>query len=190
MLDAPVARRAVEVTTREPRVESVEIYGVPVEVVRPRDAAVRPAFVFVNGAHPLRRKEPVVHRLSRGLARAGFVVVVPDLPGLGEGEITAELPEALARVTRYAADRPDVRGGRVALVGASTGASIAIIVAGRRELAERISVVAAVAPFASLEKMVCLATTRFYGDGGRFVPYDVSDLSKRVVARSLVAALE
>ena len=48
----------------------------------------RPAWVFVNGAHPLRRREPVVWRLAQGLARAGYVVGVPDIPGLGDGTIT------------------------------------------------------------------------------------------------------
>lgn len=189
VLDVPVLGRAVRGLTREPLVETLEIDGVPVEIVRPARGGPRPAFLFVNGAHPLRREEPVVQRLSRGLARAGFLVIVPDLPGLGEGEITTRLPEALLAVTRHAVDLPDVRGGRVALVGASTGASLAIIAAAQPELADRISVVAAVAPFAHLDKMICLTTTHFYEEGGSFVPYEVSDLSRRVVARSLIASL-
>lgn len=190
VLDLPGASHAVRAGTREPLVERLDVEGVPVEIVRPRRRGPHPAFLFVNGAHPLRREEPVVRRLSRGLARAGFVAVVPDLPGLGEGEITRRLPEALAAVTRHAVERPDIRGGRVALVGASTGASLALIVAARPDLADRISVVAAVAPFASLERMVCLTTTRHYEEADGFVRYEVSDLSRRIVARSLVAALD
>jgi acetyl esterase/lipase len=190
VLDVPIASRIVRALTPEPRIEQFEIDGVPVEVVVPARRGPHPAFLFVNGAHPERRKEPVVQRLSRGLARAGFMTVVPDLPGLGEGEITTRLPDALAAVARYAVERPDVRGGRVALVGASTGASLALIAAARPELAGRISLVAAVAPFANLDKMICLTTTRHYEEEHGFVPYEVSELSRRVVARSLVASLE
>lgn len=190
VLDVPLLGRTARGLTREPSAETFEIDGVPVEIVRPAGEGPWPAFLFVNGAHPLRREEPVVQRLSRGLARAGFVVIVPDLPGLGEGAITTRLPEALADVTRHAIDLPDVRGGRVALVGASTGASLAIIAAAQPEFAGRISVVAAVAPYADLEKMICLTTTGFYEEETGFVPYEVSDLSRRVVARSLVASLD
>jgi acetyl esterase/lipase len=189
VLEVPLLGRAVRGLTREPRAATLEIEGVPVEIVRPARGGPRPAFLFVNGAHPLRRKEPIVQRLSRGLARAGFVAIVPDLPGLGEGAITTELPEALAAVTRRAIELPDVRGGRLALVGVSTGASLAIIAAARPEFAGRISLVAAVAPFADLEKMICLTTTGFYEEEAGFVRYEVSDLSRRVVARSLVASL-
>jgi len=133
--------------TRTPRLERLEIERIPVEIFRPARKGVHPAFLFVNGAHPLRRNEPVVQRLSNGLARAGFIAVVPDLPGLGEGEITTKLPDALAAVVHHASGLPDVRGGRVALVGASTGASLALIAAAQPELAERISLVAAVAPY-------------------------------------------
>jgi pimeloyl-ACP methyl ester carboxylesterase len=189
VLDVPVAAPAVRRLTGEPRAEQTELGGVPVELVRPAGTGPWPAWLFVNGAHPLRREEPVVHLLSRGLARAGYLVVVPDVPGLGEGTITARTLEATAAVTEAATELPDVAGGRIALIGASTGAALALLTAGRPDLCDRISVVAAVAPFADLERMVCLATTRGYAENGTFMRYEVTDLHRRVVARSLVAAL-
>jgi acetyl esterase/lipase len=162
--------------------------GVPVEVLRPKGSGPWPAWLFVNGAHPDRRREPVVTRLAHGLARAGFLVLVPDLPGLGEGTITTRTLEATAAVTAAAVDRPDVRHGQVALIGASTGAGLALVTAGRDQLATRISVVAAVAPYANLDKLVCMATTSFYEDDAGFERYGVTDLHRDVVTRSLVAA--
>ncbi|MGH3115971.1 MAG: alpha/beta hydrolase family protein [Gaiellales bacterium] len=189
VLDVPLAARVVRGLTGEPAAEEVEVGGVPVEIVRPAGRGPWPAYLFVNGAHPERRREPVVTRLSRGLARAGFIALVPDLPGLGEGEITCGTLDATVAVADAAARMPDVRGGRVALVGASTGASLAILAAGRPELAPRISVVAAVTPFADLEKIVCLATTCSYEEEGDAVAYPVTPLLRRAVARSLVASL-
>lgn len=190
VLDVPVLGRLVRALTREPVVEQTELDGVPVEVVRPRGRGPWPAWLFVNGAHPERRREPVVIRLSRGLARAGYLVFVPDVPGLGDGTITDRTIEATFGVTEQAAARPDVAANRVALIGASTGAGLALLTAARPGLAERVSVVAAVAPFADLEKMVCLATTGRYAESGVFTPYEVTELHRRVVARSLVATLD
>jgi pimeloyl-ACP methyl ester carboxylesterase len=191
VMDLPLLARAANVITREPRVESLEVDGVPVEITGPAGDGPWPAFVFVTGAHPLRRREPVVQRVSDGLARAGYVAVVPDLPGLGSGELTTRTIEAAANVIEAAAARPDVRDRRVALVGASTGASIALIVAARPELARHVSLVAAVAPFADIERIMCLATTSCYEEeDGTMVEYAVTTLLRRAVARSLVACLQ
>jgi pimeloyl-ACP methyl ester carboxylesterase len=179
----------VRALTAEPRVETIDVDGVAVEVVRPDGDGPWPAWVFINGAHPQRRREPVVTRLSRGLARAGFIVFVPDLPGLGEGTITNDTLDAACRVASAAAAHDDVRNGRVALIGASTGAGLALLTAAHEHLADRVSVVAAVAPFADLERMICLATTRSYAEDGRFTPYAVTPLHRRVVARSLAATI-
>jgi pimeloyl-ACP methyl ester carboxylesterase len=189
VLDLRRLGRLVRALTKQPRVETADVDGVAVEIVRPGGSGPWPAWVFINGAHPERRQEPVVTRLSRGLARAGFVVFVPDVPGLGEGTITTQTLDAACGVSRAAVGHPDVRRGRVALIGASTGAGLALLTAAHEELAERITVVAAVAPFADLERMICLATTRSYEESGRFSRYEVTPLHRRVVARSLAATI-
>jgi pimeloyl-ACP methyl ester carboxylesterase len=189
VLDPPVLGPTVRRLTAEPRLEQWEADGVPVEVVRPRGSGPWPTWLFVNGAHPERRAEPVVQRLSRGLARAGYLVLVPDVPGLGEGTITARTLEATAAATGAAMRRRDVEGGRVALIGASTGAALALLTAARADLADHVSIVAAVAPFADLERMVCLATTQGYAERGGFTRYNVTALQRHVVARSLVASI-
>lgn len=189
VLDLRRLGRLVRASTKEPRVEQIELAGVPVELVRPGGEAQWPAWVFINGAHPERRREPMVTRLSRGLARAGYVVFVPDVPGLGEGTITTETLAAACAVTKAATEHQDVLRGRVALIGASTGAALALLTAAQDDLRERVSVVAAVAPFADLTRMVCLATTRSYEENGGFVLYPVTPLHRRVVARSLAATV-
>jgi len=51
-------------------------------------------------------------------------VVVPDLPGLTEDRITPHSADAVTQVAREISGRPDVEGGKVALVGVSTGATL------------------------------------------------------------------
>jgi acetyl esterase/lipase len=189
VLDVPLLARLVRATTPEPRVETLDVGGVPTELVRPAGDGRWPAFHFVNGAHPERRREPIVQRVTHGLARAGFVVALPDLPGLGEGELTSRTVEAARAVTLMLAGRADVRDGRVALAGASAGAGIALVTAADPELADRISVVAAVVPFADVERLACLATTSQYERDSVTRRYEVTALMRRVVGLSLVTAL-
>jgi acetyl esterase/lipase len=187
-MDLPGFARAARALTADPSVEQLEIEGVPVTVTRPAGAGPFPAWVFVTGAHPLRRREPVVQRLSEGLARSGYLTLVPDLPGLGDGQLTRRTLDAAVAVIEATVARRDVRG-RTALVGASAGASIALLAGARAELADRISVVAAIAPFADLRKILCLATTRRYEHEGDFAEHEVPTLLRRAVGRSVVAAL-
>jgi acetyl esterase/lipase len=189
VLDVPLVARLVQRLTPAPRVEMLDIDGVPTELVLPAGEGHWPAFHFVNGAHPERRQEPIVRRVTHGLARAGFVVALPDLPGLGEGELTPRTFDAARAVTQMLVERPEVRDGRVALAGASAGAGIALVTAGDPTLAERISVVAAVVPFADIERLACLSTTSHYERDGEVRRYEVTALMRRVVARSLVTAL-
>jgi len=189
VLDVPVVASGVRAVTRRPRRESIEIGDVPAELVIPAGRGPWPACVFVTGAHPLRRRERVVHRLAEGLGRAGFLVLVPDLPGLGEGEVSEQTLERAIRVAHWTVRREDVNDGQVLLCGASVGAGLALVVAAQPELTGSIAVVSAVCPFANLEKIVCLATTRRYGDDGKLDAYDAAILLRRVVARSLLATL-
>jgi acetyl esterase/lipase len=188
VMDLPGFAWAARALTADPSTEQLEIEGVPVTVTRPAGAGPFPAWVFVTGAHPLRRREPVVQRLSEGLARSGYVTLVPDLPGLGDGQLTRRTLDAAVAVIEATVARRDVRG-RTALVGASAGASIALLAGARAELADRISVVAAIAPFADLRKILCLATTRRYEHEGEFAEHEVPTLLRRAVGRSVVAAL-
>jgi pimeloyl-ACP methyl ester carboxylesterase len=141
--------------------------------------------VFVNGATRLGRHHPDVQRLARGLARAGFLVVVPDLPGLPGGEITGRTLGATGAVTRATAARPDVRA--VSLVGVSVGASLALLVAEQPGL--DVAAVAGVAPYADLEDVVLLVTTGYHRVGGQLRRYHADPYVSLAVARSLTAGL-
>jgi acetyl esterase/lipase len=189
VLDVPVLGATVRALTRVPRTENTEIDGVPIDIFRPGGSGPWPAWVFVTGADPRRRREPIVQRLAQALARAGYITLVPDLPGLGEGELSERTLAAAVAVIETAAGLPDVRNGRVAVCGASAGASLGLLAAADPSLSHRVSVVAAVTPWADLERIIRLATTSLYEEDGELVEYPVTPLLRRVVARSVAAAL-
>lgn len=189
VLDVPGLAHGVRRVTPRPETETIRVGDTTVALIRPQGSGPWPTYVFVNGAHPERRREPVVQRLTEGLARAGFLVVVPDPPGLAEGALTPATLEGVIEVIRVAIQRPEIAGGRTAVLGASTGASLALLAAADPELRDRISVVVAVTPFADLEKIVCLATTRTYEQDGSAGSYVVTDLLRDGVIRSMLAAV-
>jgi pimeloyl-ACP methyl ester carboxylesterase len=145
--------------------------------------------VFVNGATPLGRREPEVQDLARGLARAGYLVLVPDLSGLKEGELSDATVAATVDAARAIAARSDVRSGRVAFVGVSTGGTLALLAAESPRLVGQISVVSAIAPYTDLKEVIRLATTGYRRQGNLLIRYPTDPYVGLVVARSLAAAL-
>lgn len=189
VLETPVLNWTVEKLTDEPRVEEIVVAGNPTTLVRPGGSGPWPTLVFVNGATRRGRHHPDVQQLARGLARAGYLVLVPDLPGLRRGEITDETADATLAVARAAAARPDARRRRVGFVSVSVGATLALLAAEDPSLAGRVSVVAGLAPYSDLANVIRLATTGFYRAGERLFPYDAESFVSLVVARSVVAGL-
>jgi dienelactone hydrolase len=156
--------------------ERERVAGVDALVARPRRGS-GPVVVYANAATPLGVEQPAVGRFLNALAGVGFVAVAPELPHVREGEVTPETINSLVSVASAV-------GPRVALIGASTGAGLAILAAGDPRLASRVTAVAAIGPFASLRSVLQLATTGFYGDR----PYPAAPLLARAAARSLAAS--
>jgi len=158
-----------------PSCEQVQLAGIDALVALPAYGS-GPVVIYVNAATPLGVEEPFVQRLLGGLARAGFVAVAPELPCVRDGEMTSRTVEALVTASEAA-------GPRVALVGLSTGAGLAILAAADERLAPRVVGVMAIAPFASLKNVLRLGTTGVYEDR----PYPAAPLVAHAAARSLAA---
>jgi len=188
-IDTPVLKWIASAATEPPRVEETRIAGQAATVVRPGSGERWPAVIFVNGATEEGHLHSEVQRLARGLGRARFLVVVPELPGLRRGEITLRTLSTLVQVARAAADRPDAKDGRVGLIGVSVGSSLALAAAEDEALGARVSAVAGIAPYADLKEVARLATTGYIRAGGTLESYDPDDFVLLSVARSLAASL-
>jgi pimeloyl-ACP methyl ester carboxylesterase len=144
----------------------------------------------VNGTVPEGRKLPAVRHLAEGFARAGYLAVVPDLPGLTEDRITPRTVDAATEAAGKISARPDAEDGEVAIVGVSTGATLAILAAEDPAVKGKISLIAGVAPFSNIKTVLNVATTGHYRrSDGKLVRYQANPFLSYVVARSLVAAL-
>ena len=187
VIETPVLTPTVKIVTEEPQVQDTLLADMPTLVAKPGGEGPWPALLFVNGATPEGRMHPEVQNLARGLARAGYLVVVPDLPGLRNGEITEETVSSTLEAARATANLSDARDGRVGLIGVSTGATLALVTAENPDMRDRISAVVGIAPYTDIRTVLNIATTGYYWDGKRYVPYEADPFLSYVVARSLVA---
>lgn len=190
-LDIPVAGWVLERVTAEPRRREITLAGAETTMVRPGgDDEEWPALVFLTGASPAGRHHPRLLATADGLARAGYVVYIPDVSGLREGELGEATLDEAARICLAAARRAETAGGRVALASVSAGASLALLAAAQPALEGRVTAVAGIAPYADLRNVLRSATTGTYrtrdGELERFTP---APYLRVVVARSLLATL-
>lgn len=121
---------------------------------RGRPAGPRlPAVVLVAGSGALDRDEtvagiPILGQLAAALADAGFLVIRYDKRGVGQsggrGETAtlADYADDLVHVVRYVADRRDVDPRRIAVVGHSEGAWVAMLAAAREKRIGRLVLLA------------------------------------------------
>ena len=190
VLDTPILTPAVRATSGEPRLSDTRVADYPSLVAKPAGEGPWPAVFVVNGTVPEGRKLPAVRNLAEGFARAGYLAVVPDLPGLTEDRITPQTVNAATEAALKISTRPDAENGEVAVVGVSTGATLALLAAEDPRLDGRISLVAGVAPFANIRTVLSVATTAHYRrPDGKLVRHEATPFLSYVVARSLVAAL-
>jgi len=190
VLDAPVLTPAAEAVSGDPGFEDMPVAGNPTLVAKPAGEGPWPAIFLVNGTVREGRKLPEVRNLAEGFARAGYLVVVPDLPGLTEGKITPDTARETVEVAREVSARPDVEDREVALVGVSTGATLALLAAEKASLEGRVSVVAGIAPYSDIRTVVNIATTGHYRrSDGELIRYEADSFLPYVIAHSLVAAL-
>src|SRR5919201_4416625 len=158
---APGFTWLVKRVTDAPRLTEEIIGGVTATVVRPKTRA--PVIVLFTGAAERGRRDPNVRALAEGFARSGYVVVLPDLPGLTRGELTLR--------TVRAAETVATESKAVAFFGLSTGGAVAMLVAERRSMRDLVRLVAAMGAFTDIRAVLRLATTHTYRVGLRLRPH-------------------
>ena len=186
---APFLRRMAKLATAEPRLEEIVVAGAPTTLARPGRGWPCSTLVLVNGVTAQGRRHPDVQRLARALARAGYLVLVPDLSGLARGEITERTLAAAVDVGCAATEWPEALDGRIGFLGVSVGTTLALLAAEDQRLAERVSAVAGIAPYTDFGNVIRLATTGTYVRGTALDRYPVPAFLSLVVARSLAAGL-
>ncbi len=115
--------------------------------------------VLVHGFAPQGKDDPRVQDVAALLARAGFDVAVPTIPGLTGGRLGPEDVEPVI-------DALAVRDGKAVLIGASVGAGPALLAAADPRGRERVSVVMSLGGYASAVEVLRFWLTGTYAYDG------------------------
>jgi pimeloyl-ACP methyl ester carboxylesterase len=186
--EASLPARAVRKLAGRIRAQDSLLGGVPATVLVPgRGSGPWPAVVVLPGVTRRGRAHPALRAIGRGLAASGHLVAVAEPEGLTVGELTALSREQTYAAVDVLAARSDAADGRVALVGVSGGATLALLAASERP--ERVSAVVAVAPCCDVTEAIRVVTTGAYRDGDALVSFATGDFFKLVIARTVVAWL-
>lgn len=129
------------------------------------DRYVRPALapavplVLVHGVTAEGKDDPRAVRAAGLLARAGFSVLVPSVPGLMAGRLRpADVEPVVAAVAAAA-------GRRVVVLGVSIGAGPALLAAADDRVRDRVAAVVTLGGYASAHELVRFFLTGDYGFG-------------------------
>jgi dienelactone hydrolase len=167
-------RNLAAVITPPPRTstESVTLEGVAMRVDwwRPGWGDRHPAVLLVNGAVEEGNAEPNVRRTADALARAGYLVMMAELPGLKALRLDPAAPIQVAAAARHVRARSEVDAARFGVFGLSIGAAAALAAAADPDVPD-FAYVAALSPVFSADSFVASVITQTTRDGGNVVAW-------------------
>jgi pimeloyl-ACP methyl ester carboxylesterase len=119
-----------------------------------------PGVILALGVHPVPIDDPEIANIASAMARAGVVVGVPDSSALRDLRVTPAEPGHLADAVLALADRVDVDGSRVGLVGFSAGASMALDAAADPRLVGHLDFVSSFGGYADAKRLLVDVASR------------------------------
>lgn len=130
---------AAAVVTPEPRTndERLTLAGEDVRVTWwvPGTGTRHPAMLVVNGATGLGNDDPETRRISEALARAGYLVMLPQFSFLTEARLEREAPRKVDAAFAAMLRRPDGDPDRSGAFGFSVGGGVLFAAAGMPDAA-------------------------------------------------------
>lgn len=169
-------RNLAEAITPEPRSwETREIFAGRIMRVswwRPGWGDRHPAVMLVNGATPLGNDNLATQQISRSLARAGYLVMLPEFPAIKEARldpaVVLEVDEAFRSLRRC----PEC-DGRAGAFGFSVGGGILLAAAGSREAAvDTASFIAVLGGYFDVDTYLASVVTAAHEVDGRIEPWE------------------
>lgn len=124
----------------------------------PRTLLAPPPLVLVHGAAAEGKDDPRARRAARLLARAGFDVTLPTIPGLTRGRLRPDdVTPVIAAIA--AAERPAI------VVAVSVGSGPALLAAADPRVRDRVALVITLGGYGSATELVRFYLTGAYGYG-------------------------
>lgn len=161
-IEAGPAPSALKRETPAPVLEPWPVPGTAADLWRPGPGAeARARLVLVPGLSEAGRRDARLVPLAQSLARAGFVVLVPDLPAARRLAVSASDAEAIAAAILALPEQP----GPAGLAAISYAAGPALLAALRPEVGGRLDFLATLGAYHDTEAFLTFLATGAYRDG-------------------------
>ena len=145
----------------------------------------RAAIVVVPGAVPQSKDDPRLVAFATTLARAGFVVLAPDLAGFRELRIRPSNIRELADAFAYLASRPELApGGRIGMFAFSYSVGPALLAALEDDIRNRVRFLVGLGGYYDLPRAMRFFTTGWYERAGKWHQLTPDDTGKMVLLYS------
>ncbi|MEO8632647.1 MAG: hypothetical protein ABI466_04755 [Chloroflexota bacterium] len=173
-----VGTNLARVLTPEPRMtETDDRFGeVPMRVTywRPGWGEAHPAILIAPGAAPRGNDEPLMRSFGLTLARAGYLVMLPEFPFLKDGRFdpgaTKQLDAAFARLRAM----PETQGRSVGAFGVSVGGGMLLVAASREPALRDAAFVGVLGAYYDIDTYLASVASRMQVTDGVAVPWEPS----------------
>lgn len=160
------------------------------DLYRPAGPGPYPGFVFALGVSPAGLDDPRVVRFGQTLARAGFIVLIPDSPDLRRDRVLPEEIDGLVTAFQLLQQRPEADRHRLGLVGVSVGGGLALIAAADPRIANDLAFVNVLGAYSDARSLIAAVTTQRVRVGGRPSAWHPDPMSVRIVRTVLIDTLD
>jgi dienelactone hydrolase len=149
--------------------------------------SLHPAVMLVNGATDKGNDDPETRRLGEALARAGYMVMLPEFPFIKAGRFERDATSILDAAFARAIARPETKGMAVGAFGFSVGGGMLLAAASRPGALSSASYIGALGAYFDLDTYVASVLSLTQRRNGALEPWD-ADAEVRL--RLPVAAAE
>ena len=146
-----------------------------------------PAVMLVNGATDKGNDDPETRRLGEALARAGYMVMLPEFPFIKAGRLERDATSILDAAFARAVARPETKGMAVGAFGFSVGGGMLLAAASRPGALSSASYIGALGAYFDLDTYLASVLSLTQRRAGAQEPWD-ADAEVRL--RLPVAAAE
>ncbi|MDE3192738.1 MAG: hypothetical protein KGN00_03525 [Chloroflexota bacterium] len=147
-----------------------------------------PALMIVNGATPVGNDNEATREFGATLARAGYLVMLPQFPFLVEGRLDPGAPAIIDAAFAHLRSLPETRGRPVGIFGASVGAGLALVAASAGAAADADEIVV-LGSYFDLDTYVAAVASHQQRIGGRLEPWQPSDEVRTRLPPAVLAAM-
>lgn len=186
--------RPLNLVTPSPIVEELEYptsWGVGRgDCYRPSRKGRHPGIVVCLGVVPFGVDHPQVPRLGEALARSGFAALLYWSPAMRDFRLDPEDIESIALAYDRLLDQPYVDSLRSGIMGTCVGGSFALMASAHSLIRDRVSFVAAFAPYSSLLTLGPDIASSSCVWASKRESWVVDPLTRKVFVHSVTAKLE